>query len=144
MGRQSDAFNFWDNIACKPTKLYTRENPHPGGAVIQEWYRYPDFAAESDLFLDCARPLVLIDTLQWPAHHRGLKDGYPNYIAPSLDVSVWFHEMPGTADWLLADVHAPVARGGLIHGLARIWSEDGRLLATGSSHMLVTPMPPRG
>ena len=140
-GRDSDKRNFWDNFEGKPTKIFTRENPSPT-ATIEEWHRYPGFDAGGDPFLDCGRPLILIDTLQWPAHNRPLPS-YPNYIAPSLDVSVWFHALPGAADWLLADVHTATAANGLIHGIARIWSEDGRLLATGSSHMLVTPTPAR-
>ncbi len=137
--RESDKREFFDNFDVKPLKIFTREAPHPGGAVIQEWYRFPGFDSGGDVFADCARPLLLIDTLLWPAHHRGLRAGYPNYIAPSLDVSAWFHESPQDSDWLFIDVHTPTARNGLIHGTARVWSEDGRLLATGSSHMLVTP-----
>jgi acyl-CoA thioesterase len=129
---------FWDNFEGKPTIVYPHGTPNPDGAIVREWYRYPDFDAGGDVFADCARPLVLIDTLQWPAHHRGLS-APPNYIAPSLDVTAWFHEPPGTADWLFTDVHSATAGGGLIHGVARLWSEDGRLLATGSSNMLVTP-----
>ena len=139
MPRESEKFMFWDNFDMKPLKLFTREDPHPVGAVIQEWYRFQDFDAGGDVFADCARPLVLIDTLLWPAHHRGLRGGYPGYIAPSLDVSVWFHASPKAGDWLFVDVHSATAGGGLIHGVARVWSEDGRLLATGSSHMIVTP-----
>ncbi|MEJ1970550.1 MAG: thioesterase family protein [Rhizomicrobium sp.] len=135
--RESETFMFWDNFEVKPTRIHNRDDP-PGAPVVQEWYRYPGFEAGGDIFADFTRPVILIDTLQWPAHHRGLA-AYPNYIAPSLDLSVWFHEAPGDADWLFADVHTPTAGHGLIHGVARVWSEDGRLLATGSSNMLVTP-----
>ncbi|HXC54222.1 MAG TPA: thioesterase family protein [Rhizomicrobium sp.] len=135
--RESEKRNFWDNFEGRPTRIYTREDPSPD-ATIREWHRYPGFDAGGDVFADFARPLILIDTLQWPAHNRPLPS-YPSYIAPSLDVSVWFHQAPGTAVWLLADVHTATAVGGLIHGAARVWSEDGRLLASGSSHMIVTP-----
>ncbi|MEJ0043318.1 MAG: thioesterase family protein [Rhizomicrobium sp.] len=135
--RASEKHEFWDNFEGKPTRVYTREDPSPN-ATLREWHRYPGFDAGGDVFADCARPLILIDTLLWPAHHRPLP-AYPGYIAPSLDVSVWFHEAPGKTEWLLTDVHTATAGGGLIHGMARVWSQDGRLLATGSSHMLVTP-----
>jgi acyl-CoA thioesterase len=65
--------------------------------------------------------------------------GENTYIAPSLDVTVWFHDTPRDGGWLLMDVHTGTANAGLIHGLARVWSEDGRLLATGGSQLLVTP-----
>lgn len=38
-----------------------------------------------------------------------------------------------------ADVAAAVAGGGLFHGLARGWSEDGRLVATGDGELAVPP-----
>jgi acyl-CoA thioesterase II len=133
---------FWDNFEGRPIAPRQGWVADPRGAVVQEWYRYVDFDAGGDVFLDCARPLILIDTLQWPAHNRSLS-AQPGYIAPSLDVSVWFHQPPGSAEWLLADVHAPMADKGLIHGAARLWSADGRLLATGGSNMLVTPVPAR-
>jgi len=31
-------------------------------------------------------------------------------------------------------------REGLIHGRSRIWTEDGRLVATGGSNLLHTPL----
>ena len=133
---------FWDNFEGRPTFPRQGWAVDPRGAVVRDWYRYADFDAGGDVFLDCARPLILIDTLQWPAHNRSLS-AQPSYIAPSLDVSVWFHQAPGAAQWLLADAHAGTADNGLIHGSVRLWSADGRLLATGGSNMLVTPLPPR-
>ena len=66
-----------------------------------------------------------------------------DYIAPSLDLSVWFHEPPGARDWLLLDATTDTAGGSVIFGEARIWSDDGRLIATGAGQMLVTPLPSR-
>lgn len=126
---------FWENFEARPTRFLQPGEADPR-SVLQQWSRYKDFAAaDADPFLDAARSVVLIDTLQWPAHCRGLTSP-PDYIAPSLDLSVWFHQPAGDADWLLADVHADTAAGGLIHGGAAIWTEDGRLIATGASHML--------
>jgi acyl-CoA thioesterase II len=44
--------------------------------------------------------------------------------------------VPGDADWFLADARADVAVNGLIHGTVDIWSEDGRVIATGGSNLL--------
>ncbi|HEY2068452.1 MAG TPA: thioesterase family protein [Rhizomicrobium sp.] len=128
-------FRFWDNIEGKPTVFLGDRVADPRGSVEQEWYRYAGWTRPADVFLDYARALVLIDTLQWPAFTRGLSD-WPNYIAPSLDVTAWFHEPPGAADWLLADAHADTAVNGLIHGGVDIWADDGRLIASGGSNML--------
>jgi acyl-CoA thioesterase II len=128
-------FRFWDNIEAKPARHFGRGNADPAGSILQAWHRYAGFAATDDPFLDFSRALILIDTLQWPAFNRGLAE-YPGYIAPSLDVTVWFHSAPGPAEWLLADAHADTATGGLIHGGVDIWTEDGRLIASGGSNML--------
>ncbi len=132
---------FWSNIDAKPTVWLGPGVRHPEGAVVREWYRYKDFQADGDVFLDYVRPLILIDTLIWPAHHRGLGPR-PDYIAPSLDLTVWFHQPPGPTEWLLAEARADIAQEGLIHGRTRIWSEDGRLIATGGSQLLLVSRDP--
>jgi acyl-CoA thioesterase II len=128
-------FRFWDNIEAKPARYFGRGKADPLGSILQGWHRYIGFTPTPDPFLDFSRALILIDTLQWPAFNRGLAE-HPSYIAPSLDVTAWFHSAPGAAQWLLADAHADTALGGLIHGGVDIWSEDGRLIASGGSNML--------
>ncbi|MDQ0465595.1 acyl-CoA thioesterase II [Caulobacter ginsengisoli] len=127
---------FWRNLDCKPLVWIPWGEPRPPGAVLQEWHRFVGYQGdENDPFLDACRPLILTDTLIWPTHHRGLKDR-PDYVAPSLDLTVWFHDRGGASDWLFVDCVADVAASGLIHGRARVWSEDGRLLATGGSNLM--------
>lgn len=126
---------FWAHFDAKPVRPDTWKGYEERGSVLEEWYRFHDFPYTDDVWLDNARSLLLVDTIQWPSWHRGLKEK-PNYIAPSLDVTVWFHERPGRADWLLGHARADVAGGGLIHGNVHIWSEDGRLLASGGSNLL--------
>ena len=126
---------FWAHFDAKPVRPVTWKGHDERGSVLEEWYRFKDFPHTDDVWLDNARSLLLVDTIQWPSWHRGLKEK-PNYIAPSLDVTVWFHERPGRAKWLLGHARADVAGGGLIHGNVHIWSEDGRLLASGGSNLL--------
>jgi acyl-CoA thioesterase-2 len=129
---------FWGNIDSKPTKWIPWGESEPRGAMQEQWYRFPAFESGGDPFLACMQPLLLIDTLIWPTWHR-VSRGQTPYIAPSLDVTAWFHDVPPDAGWLLLEVHTGTANAGLIHGTARVWSEDGRLLATGGSQLLVTP-----
>jgi acyl-CoA thioesterase len=126
---------FWGNFESKPLTVFEMGQPNPKGSMAQDWYRFRDFDAGGDPFLDCARALLLIDTIPWPAFNRGLTTR-ADYIAPTLDVSAWFHEPPG-AEWLFVDAHSGTSGGGLIQGTVRVWTEDGRLAATGASHMLV-------
>ena len=107
---------------------------------METWYRHREFKPTDDPFLDCARTLILIDTVPWPTFTLS-QIPRPSYIAPSLDLTVWFHDLPGRADWLLVEGHASQSRAGLIHGGASVWSEDGRLLARGGSQLLVVERP---
>jgi acyl-CoA thioesterase len=43
---------------------------------------------------------------------------------------------------VFAHVEAPIAAGSLITTEGRVWSQDGRLLASGASQLLSTPVPP--
>lgn len=128
-------FPFWENVEAKPVRYFGHGNPDPLGSIQQAWHRYFGYVPDGDPYLDFSRALILIDTLQWPAFCRGLK-AQPDYIAPSIDLTAWFHTPPGDATWLLADVHADTATSGLIHGGVHIWSDDGRLIASGGSNML--------
>ena len=129
---------FWRNFDAKPLVFTPQGAPRePRPAALREWYRFKDFDSR-DPFADFGRAVVLLDTMVWPTHHRGRSEA-PDYIAPSLDLTVWFHEPACSADWLMFDGAADVAREGLIHGHARIWTEDGRRVASGGSNLLYTP-----
>jgi acyl-CoA thioesterase II len=129
---------FWSNMEGKPLRFLPREESHAHGPVVREWYRFKEFEPTDDPFLDQGRVALLIDTLIWPAHARGVR-GEVNYIAPTLDMTAWFHRLPGKAEWLFLDAHASTAANGLIHGVSRVWTEDGKLIATGGSNLLYAP-----
>jgi len=129
---------FWAGFDARPTDW--TEGRNPAGPQTRQWFRYRDFPSDADPYLDAGRALLLIDTLVWPAHNRGL-DAPARYLAPSLDVAAWFHQ-PAASEWLLLDVAAERAAGGLIHGTARVWSRDGRLVASGASGLAVLPPRP--
>jgi acyl-CoA thioesterase-2 len=128
---------FWSHMEGRPVQFFADDEVGPQYAATECWYRIKDFQPTADEFLNAGRMLLLIDTLPWPTFHRAHTERPVSFIAPSLDLSVWFHQPIGDADWLLAHSYAPVANTGLIHGGARIWSEDMRLLASGGSQLLV-------
>lgn len=128
---------FWRNIEGRPVVFRTYDDPPPADHRQFRWMRFRDWMATADPFLDAMRSLLLIDIAVWPAHwHRLTKPAA--YVAPSLDLSVHFHGGLPAGEWLLSEADADVADNGTISGRVRIWSEDGRALATGSGHCLVT------
>jgi acyl-CoA thioesterase II len=130
-----ETFAFWWNFEGKPATVPARGKADPRGSVVQGWNRFLDFEHTHDPFLDCARALVMIDVHPWIAFGNGLKER-PDYVAPTLDLTAWFHALPGPFDWLLVDARADVAGGGLIHGSVHVWTEDGRIIASGGSNLL--------
>jgi acyl-CoA thioesterase len=50
----------------------------------------------------------------------------------SLDNSMRFHGGAAVAEWVLIELQGELANGGFGHGSLRVWTEDGRLIATGS------------
>ncbi len=131
---------FWINFEVRPIVWIPFGQQIQPGEPIRQWQRFKDFEPV-DVFADYARSLVLIDTPLWPAHRRA-QPPEADYIAPSLDLAVWFHEDPRGSAWLLSEARSEKAHGGLIHGTGQVWSEDGRLLASAGDHMLHTPRRP--
>ncbi len=128
---------FWQNMDGRPVHFRMHTDPLAELPQQLRWLKLKDWTLTDDPFLDAMRSALLIDIGVWPGHHFRLTQP-ANYLAPSLDITVWFHGgLPGSA-WLLSDADCDMASNGLISGRVRIWSEDGRALATGGGHCLVT------
>lgn len=128
-------YSFWNNLTWR----------RPEGAegvktaVAREWLRFEPIARFDDPFVDAARPLILLDTFGWPAvfeRYRGA-----DYTAPNLDICVNFHRSAAESEWLLVDHECPVADDGLLGVNGRVWSDDGRLLASGIAQLCCIPLP---
>lgn len=130
---------FWSQLECRPVEFRA-----PGGAPartdrLERWYRFRGESQPIDPFELAARAAILIDANIWAAHWRML-DSEPDYGGPSLDLTVWFHDVSASSDWLLLDAASPTASHGVVHGTGNVWTADGRLIATGGSNCLVVPL----
>jgi acyl-CoA thioesterase-2 len=130
---------FMNNFVAKPIDWTPWPPAYPLPAMVRQWYRYAPTPTFRDPFVDAARSLILIDTLQWPAAARPHAYRRMGYFAPTIDLSVNFHRLEPDQDWLLCMAEAPVARQGLIGGRASVWTEQGLLLASGGGHLLCRP-----
>jgi acyl-CoA thioesterase II len=106
---------------------------------LLEWYRFPMAGEVEDPFVDACRSLMLIDTLCWPA--ASMPHPRSTYVAPSLELAVWFHRASLESEWLLADVESPVAADGCVAAHARVFSRAGKLVASGGTQLLCVPAP---
>jgi acyl-CoA thioesterase II len=129
-------YKFWNNFKKRPVTPIQFEKTEGREPQFSSWYRFePDFEI-SDAFIDAARSLVLIDTLQWPAVYQAYGPGEMEFIAPSLDLNVQFHRSGQDSPWLYCDAHGDIAHRGLIAGSGTIWNENGQILASGCSQSL--------
>ncbi len=129
------AIGFWANADGRQVDFRAPGDPDPRGCRTECWLRFLDWLPTADPFVDGGRAVMLIDTHLWRAYNRG-QSVMPEHVAPSLDLSVWFHEAAPDADWLLCEARTDVARQALLHGTARVWTDDGRLVASGGGQCL--------
>lgn len=128
-------YPIWRSIEGRP--LRWREPP--GRPEWQTWLRFTGTEVASRE-ADAIRQLFWLDFPGWNATTAA--HAWPfRWLTPNLDLSVQFHAFaPGSA-WMLADGTVPLARDGLLGCTSRLWGEDGRLLATGTSKHLCRPNP---
>jgi acyl-CoA thioesterase-2 len=134
--------NFWSNIEERmPDQWFGPWRDHPVSPPERVgWYRMRPRATFDDPFLDAARSLMIVDTLGWPAAVIAHEGTVP-WAAPTIELSVRFHRLAPASEWLLGVTEAPIATGGLLGSTARVWSQDGRFLASGGQNMLFRPAP---
>jgi acyl-CoA thioesterase II len=128
-------YPIWRSMEGRPVEWRNE----PGAPVSQTWLRFNDTTV-TDREADAVRQLFWMDYPGWNATISA--HAWPfEFIAPNLDLTVQFHDFAPEADWMLADGVAPVARDGIVCTQARIWTEDGRLVASGSSSHVFRPNP---
>ena len=112
----------------------------PDRARVPRLAQYLPTAVFEDPYLEAARVALLVDVMGWPAAHRALTED--TWIAPNLDVQ---RRLPPAA----RRRRVPVPRLGGLAGdrrhwsgsTGRVWSKDGRLLASGGPADDVPPSP---
>ncbi|MEJ7584047.1 MAG: thioesterase family protein [Acidimicrobiales bacterium] len=135
-------FPFWNNLEARPIDFeadWPPDGPRP--ARWQEWLRFTPTATFEDPWIDAARCVILVDLPSWPSAHRPHAWRQPPFMAPTLDLNVAFHRPPRGMDWLLCDGTAPLSTEGLFGWSARVWSQGGRLHASGGGQCLYRPLP---
>lgn len=69
------------------------------------------------------------------AHDRIV--GEPDLVVASLDHAVWFHRPFRADEWLLYDQHSPTAAGARGFSIGRLFTQDGRLVASAAQEGLI-------
>jgi acyl-CoA thioesterase-2 len=124
-------FPFWNNIEYRLAEI--QEWPPNGGgdAIWRPWLRFVPPTDTTDAWVDAARSVILIDVASWPAVQTRYRGEARDFVAPTLDLNVAFHQPATGHDWLLCDAAAPLSTGGLFGWNARVWSQGGTLHTSG-------------
>jgi acyl-CoA thioesterase-2 len=70
---------------------------------------------------------------------HGLQISSPKLQSASLDHTIWFHRPFRADEWLLYDQASPSASGARGLAIGRVFTEDGRLVATVAQEGLIRP-----
>jgi acyl-CoA thioesterase II len=133
---------FWENIESRI--IHTErvmEMEQAFETNLLEWYRFQPRATFDDPFVDAARYALLLDTFAWPTAANAHPPSTRTHQAVNMDVVSWFHRPAPESEWLLCDYDSPIAHGGLVGSHGRIWSLDGKLIASGGAQCMSVPMP---
>jgi acyl-CoA thioesterase-2 len=139
-------YPFWANLDAKPIGFHHEWPPTESlDPIWREWERFVPAATFDDPWVDACRALVLIDVCSWPSatrHHAWKWHDGPQWVAPSLDLYVAFHEACPEDEWLMIDGLSPLAKEGLVAWNGRLWSTSRRLIASGTGQLLCRRLPP--
>lgn len=128
-------YPIWRSIEGRPVSF--REPP--GDPVWHTWLRFTDTAV-SDREADAIRQIFWLDFPGWNATIAAHPWPF-RFLTPNLDLTVQFHRFAPEEEWLLCEGHVPLAGDGLVGCVGRVWTPDGRLLATGTSKHVCRPNP---
>jgi acyl-CoA thioesterase len=120
-------YPIWRSIEGKP--LRWREPP--ADPEWHCWLRLTETPIE-DVRADAMRQVLWLDMVGWNAVIAAHEWPFP-FLTPNLDLMVQFHQFAPEEPWQ--------ARDGLVGCVARLWTPDGRLLATGASKHSARPNP---
>jgi acyl-CoA thioesterase len=138
---------FWKNFEIRPIRLghtlpveegLTEEEKKlrpKRAARIRAWDRFMGGQTYSDPWVDACRYLIISDVSQFPTVATPFTPPL-QFIAPTLDLTVEFHNFAPQEEWLLIEGTGSAAADGLIGAESRLWTRTGEVLATGQSHML--------
>ena len=71
---------------------------------------------------------------------HGVQVADPSVQSASLDHTIWFHRPFRADEWLLYDQASPSASGARGLAIGRVFTEDGRLVASVAQEGLIRPV----
>ncbi len=118
---------------------FDRHEPQPPNQLV--WFKtdgtLPDDPVLHTCLLTYASDMTLLDTTMLPHGHSY---GDTNVMMASLDHAMWFHGPFRADEWMLYDQHTPFAGNARGLATAKVFTHDGRLVATVVQEGLIRPI----
>ena len=119
-------------------------NPQPAPPRSHSWFRtvapLPDDPRIHRAVLAFASDMTLLGTCALP---HGLSWARGEVVSASLDHAVWFHEPFRADEWLLYATDSPWSGGGRGFNRGRIFTRDGRLVASVAQEGMIRKVVPK-
>ena len=137
-------------LAERPVEMRAVEgrhwmNPQPAPPRSHSWFRtvapLPDDPRVHRAVLAFASDMTLLGTCALP---HGLSWARGEVMSASLDHAVWFHEDFRADEWLLYATDSPWSGGGRGFNRGRIFTRDGRLVASVAQEGMIRKVVPKG
>ncbi|WP_309753026.1 acyl-CoA thioesterase II [Novosphingobium sp.] len=120
-------------------------NPQPAPPRSHSWFKtvapLPDDPRIHRAVLAFASDMTLLGTCALP---HGLSWARGEVVSASLDHAVWFHENFRADEWLLYATDSPWSGGGRGFNRGRIFTQDGRLVASVAQEGMIRKAVPKG
>ncbi len=120
-------------------------NPKPAPPYSHSWFKtvapLPDDPKIHRAVLAFASDMSLLGTCALP---HGLSWARGEVVSASLDHAVWFHEPFRADEWLLYATDSPWSGGGRGFNRGRIFTRDGRLVASVAQEGMIRKVAPKG
>ena len=150
-GHGSEAADFWNREWSSFDMRYVGDNrPHDDPqralvpAVQRLWFKADGTLPDSRIVHNAAFAYISdLSLLSASLVPHGQYIGTPEVQAASLDHTIWFHRPVHVDQWLLYDQTSPSASGARGLSTARVFSEDGTLVATVAQEGLIRRLEPR-
>ena len=136
----------WDPDEDRPIDTrWVTNNPwnRPSGLPPEQqvWFKtdgkLPDDPVLHTCLLTYASDMTLLDTTLLPHGHNW---GDNDVMMASLDHAMWFHGSFRADEWMLYDQRTPFAGGARGLATAKVFANDGRLVATVVQEGLIRPI----
>ena len=120
-------------------------NPKPAPPRSHSWFKavapLPDDPRIHRAVLAFTSDMTLLGTCALP---HGLSWARGEVVSASLDHAVWFHEPFRADEWLLYATDSPWSGGNRGFNRGRIFTRDGRLVASVAQEGMIRKVVPKG